>query len=70
MLGTSRAGQIDRSQAEDIVNAYLEAGGNFIDTSDAYLGGESEENARAVLARTSYQESEGMLGTFWVARTS
>jgi hypothetical protein len=25
------------------VNAYLEAGRNFIDTSDAYLGGKSEE---------------------------
>jgi Aldo/keto reductase family len=37
-LGKNRAGQIDRSQAEGIVNAYLEAGGNFIDTSDAYLG--------------------------------
>lgn len=39
----NRAGNIDRSQAEGIVNAYLEAGGNFIDTSDAYLGGKSEE---------------------------
>jgi aryl-alcohol dehydrogenase-like predicted oxidoreductase len=43
MLGMSRTGQIDRFQAADIVNAYLEAGGNFIDTSDAYLGGKSEE---------------------------
>ena len=43
MLGTNRTGQIDRSQAEGIVNAYLEAGGNLLDTSDAYLGGKSEE---------------------------
>ena len=43
MLGMTRAGQIDRSEAEGIVSAYLEAGGNFIDTSDAYLGGNSEE---------------------------
>lgn len=39
----NRAGNLDRSQAEGIVKAYLEAGGNFIDTSDAYLGGKSEE---------------------------
>jgi aryl-alcohol dehydrogenase-like predicted oxidoreductase len=43
MLGMSRAGQVDGSSAEDMVNAYLEAGGNLIDTSDAYLGGKSEE---------------------------
>ena len=43
MLGTNRTGQIDRSHAEGIVNAYLEAGGNLLDTSDAYLEGKSEE---------------------------
>jgi aryl-alcohol dehydrogenase-like predicted oxidoreductase len=43
LLGMNRADQIDRSEAEGTVNAYLEAGGNFIDTSDAYLGGKSEE---------------------------
>jgi aryl-alcohol dehydrogenase-like predicted oxidoreductase len=43
MLGTSSSGQIDRSQAESIMNAFLEAGGNFIDTPDAYLAGKSQE---------------------------
>lgn len=32
-----------KQQAEDIFNAYIEAGGNFFDTSDVYQNGQSEE---------------------------
>jgi aryl-alcohol dehydrogenase-like predicted oxidoreductase len=33
----------DEATARDIFNRYLEAGGNFIDTADAYSSGQSEE---------------------------
>ncbi|MDO7874960.1 aldo/keto reductase [Hymenobacter sp. ASUV-10] len=41
-FGTNRWGSsADESQA--VFNAYVEAGGNFIDTADVYAGGKSEE---------------------------
>lgn len=33
----------DESEARRIIDAFLDAGNNFIDTADAYTGGESEE---------------------------
>lgn len=35
--------EIDRGQAHDLLDAYAEAGGRFIDTADVYGGGKSEE---------------------------
>lgn len=47
-LGTANFGTrwgygADRKDSEAILNAYAEAGGNFIDTADVYQFGESEE---------------------------
>ena len=42
-LGRNGGGMIDPHQAEAIVHQYVDIGGNLIDTSDAYLGGRSEE---------------------------
>ena len=36
--------------SEDIFNAYLDAGGNFIDTADVYSGGRSEELVGQLIA--------------------
>lgn len=46
-LGT---GRLDVAEAPRIFAAYLDAGGNFLDTSSAYLGGEAEELLGAFLA--------------------
>ncbi|OED00764.1 aldo/keto reductase [Rhizobium sp. YK2] len=43
MFGTTWGYGADRPECEKILAAYLEAGGNFIDTADTYQGGESEE---------------------------
>ena len=52
-FGTARWGSSDAT-SRDIFNAYLDAGGNFIDTADVYSGGRCEE----------------MLGTFIAERGS
>ena len=41
-FGTARWGT-DETSSRDIFNAYLDAGGNFIDTADVYAGGRCEE---------------------------
>ena len=41
-FGTARWG-IDDAVAGHVFNAYVEAGGNFVDTADVYAGGRSEE---------------------------
>jgi len=41
-FGTARWGT-DNAASKTVFNAYLEAGGNFIDTADVYAGGRSEE---------------------------
>ncbi|MBP2562193.1 aryl-alcohol dehydrogenase-like predicted oxidoreductase [Neorhizobium galegae] len=43
MFGTRWGYGAELSECEKIVQAYLEAGGNFIDTADTYQAGESEE---------------------------
>ncbi len=42
MLGSLKDGSVDRDQARLVLTGYVAAGGNFIDSSDAYQGGESE----------------------------
>jgi aryl-alcohol dehydrogenase-like predicted oxidoreductase len=49
-FGTSRGARTDLAGARKIVDAYAAAGGNFIDTADAYQGGTSEEVLGQVLA--------------------
>ncbi len=49
-FGTTRGARTDPVQARLIVDAYAAAGGNFIDTADAYQGGTSEEVLGEVLA--------------------
>ncbi len=49
-LGTPRGGQTDREAARDTLSAYSGAGGNFIDTSSAYLFGLAEEMVGDFLA--------------------
>ena len=41
-FGTARWGS-DETRSRDVFNAYLDAGGNFIDTADVYAGGRCEE---------------------------
>ena len=41
-FGMARWG-MDKSKASEVFNAYVDAGGNFIDTADVYSGGVSEE---------------------------
>ncbi len=41
-FGTSRWGTAD-DVSSDIFNAYVDAGGNFVDTADVYAGGRSEK---------------------------
>ena len=48
-LGT---GRLDVTEAPRIFAAYAEAGGNFLDTSSAYLGGKAEELVGDFLATT------------------
>jgi aryl-alcohol dehydrogenase-like predicted oxidoreductase len=49
-FGTTPGARTDPAQARRIVDTYAEAGGNFIDTADAYQGGTSEEVLGEVLA--------------------
>jgi len=48
-FGTARWGSGDAASRE-IFNAYLDAGGNFIDTADVYSGGRCEEMLGAFIA--------------------
>ena len=49
-IGTAPGARTGPAQARRIVDAFAEAGGNFIDTADAYQGGTSEEVLGEVLA--------------------
>lgn len=49
-FGTTAAARTGPAEARAIVDAYAGAGGNFIDTADAYGGGTSEEVVGQVLA--------------------
>jgi aryl-alcohol dehydrogenase-like predicted oxidoreductase len=46
----------DSQTAARILDAYLEAGGNFIDTADMYAGGASEETVGALLAERTIRD--------------
>ena len=51
-IGTSGGSDIDRSTVRDVFRAFAEAGGTFIDTSSAYLGGQAEELLGEFLAES------------------
>ncbi len=48
-FGTARWG-LDEAGSAAVFNAYVEAGGNFVDTADVYAGGRSEEMLGSFLA--------------------
>jgi aryl-alcohol dehydrogenase-like predicted oxidoreductase len=54
-FGTTRWGSADEVSA-DIFNAYVDAGGNFIDTADVYAGGRSEELVGHYLAARNLRD--------------
>jgi aryl-alcohol dehydrogenase-like predicted oxidoreductase len=52
MFGHSAQAPTDEQESRRIIDAFLAAGGNFIDTANIYTGGESEEVVgRAIAAR-------------------
>lgn len=52
MFGHSSRAPTDEQESRRIIDAFLAAGGNFIDTANIYTGGESEEVVgRAIAAR-------------------
>jgi aryl-alcohol dehydrogenase-like predicted oxidoreductase len=42
-FGTSQSAPCDEAEAKRIIDAFLDAGNNFIDTANVYTGGQSEE---------------------------
>ena len=42
-FGTAWGFGADKAECEQVFQAYLDAGGNFIDTANVYTNGESEE---------------------------
>jgi aryl-alcohol dehydrogenase-like predicted oxidoreductase len=52
MFGHSQTAATREQESRRIIDAFLDAGGNFIDTANVYVGGESEEVVgRAIKAR-------------------
>jgi aryl-alcohol dehydrogenase-like predicted oxidoreductase len=52
MFGHTSQAQTDEQESRRIIDAFLDAGGNFVDTANIYTGGESEEVVgRAIKAR-------------------
>lgn len=49
-LGQTKSGETDSGEARRVLEGFAEAGGNLIDTSDAYLGGEAEKMIGEFLA--------------------
>ena len=54
-FGTARWGS-DEGGSREVFNAYVEAGGNFVDTSDVYSGGRSEEMLGGFIAERGLRE--------------
>ena len=49
-LGATSGGEVDSNVAKATIAAFVEVGGNLIDTSSAYLGGKAEEMVGAALS--------------------
>jgi aryl-alcohol dehydrogenase-like predicted oxidoreductase len=54
-FGVSRWG-MDRTTAEAVFDAYVEAGGNVVDTADVYAGGHGEEMLGGIIADRGLRE--------------
>ncbi len=54
-FGTARWG-LDEAGSAAVFNAYMEAGGNFVDTADVYAGGRSEEMLGKFIAERKLRE--------------
>ncbi len=54
-FGTARWG-LDETGSAAVFNAYVEAGGNFVDTADVYAGGRSEEMLGKFIAERKLRE--------------
>ena len=54
-FGTARWG-MDEAGSAAVFNAYVDAGGNFVDTADVYAGGRSEEMLGRFLAERKLRE--------------
>jgi aryl-alcohol dehydrogenase-like predicted oxidoreductase len=54
-FGTARWG-LDEAGSAAVFNAYVEAGGNFVDTADVYAGGRSEEMLGSFIAERKLRE--------------
>lgn len=54
-FGVGRWG-MERAEAEAVFDAYVEAGGNVIDTADVYAGGRGEEMVGAMIANRNWRE--------------
>ncbi|RYF91134.1 MAG: aldo/keto reductase, partial [Caulobacteraceae bacterium] len=54
-FGVARWG-MDRPEAEAVVDAYVEAGGNLIDTADVYAGGRGEEMLGEIVAERGIRD--------------
>ena len=54
-FGTERWGA-DRDGAREIFDAYVDAGGNLVDTADIYAGGRSEQMVGAFIADTGSRD--------------
>src|SRR5580698_5945932 len=51
-LGTMTFGrEADKAASQELLDQYLEAGGNFVDTANVYAGGRSEELLGELLGR-------------------
>ena len=62
-FGTPRWGSAD-DVSESIFNAYVDAGGNFIDTADVYAKGRSEELVGEYLAKRSLRDKVVLASKF------
>ena len=54
-FGVARWG-MDQAAAGAVLDAYVEAGGNFVDTADVYAGGRSEEMLGALIAERGWRD--------------
>ena len=54
-FGAARWGS-DSDTAEAVFDAYVEAGGNFVDTADVYSGGQSEETVGRLVAERGLRD--------------
>lgn len=55
-FGVGRWG-MERAEAEAVFDAYVEAGGNLVDSADVYAGGRGEEMLGAIIAERGLRDS-------------